>query len=45
MWQKPLKIRESCKVKDRCSEAGYTIIDDMMSLPERLPGIYRRLTT
>lgn len=24
---------------------GYTLIDDIHSLPERLPGIYRRLTT
>jgi nitric oxide reductase NorD protein len=24
---------------------GYTIIDDVLSLPERMPGIYRRLTT
>ena len=24
---------------------GYTIIDDVLSLPERLPGIYRRLTS
>jgi len=24
---------------------GYTIIDDVLSLPERLPGIYSRLTT
>jgi hypothetical protein len=27
------------------SEVGYTIIDDVLSLPERMPAIYRRLTT
>jgi nitric oxide reductase NorD protein len=26
-------------------DIGYTIIDDVLSLPERMPGIYRRLTT
>ena len=26
-------------------EVGYTIIDDVLSLPERMPAIYRRLTT
>lgn len=26
-------------------EVGYTIIDDVMNLPERIPAIYRRLTT
>ena len=26
-------------------EVGYTIIDDVLNLPERLPGIYSRLTT
>jgi hypothetical protein len=26
-------------------EVGYTIIDDVLGLPERLPGIYSRLTT
>ena len=30
---------------DLLSEVGYTIIDNVMSLPERLPGIYRKLTT
>ena len=30
---------------DCYAEIGYTIIDDVMSLPERMPGIYRRLTT
>lgn len=33
------------ELKDLYGEVGYTIIDDIMSLPERLPGIYRRLTT
>ncbi|MFN0087386.1 MAG: nitric oxide reductase activation protein NorD [Blastocatellia bacterium] len=38
--------RESeSELKDLYGEVGYTIIDDVMSLPERLPGIYRRLTT
>ena len=26
-------------------DVGYTIIDDVLSLPERLPNIYRRLTS
>jgi nitric oxide reductase activation protein len=33
------------QLKDLYGEVGYTIIDDVMSLPERLPGIYSRLTT
>ena len=33
------------ELKDLYGEVGYTIIDDVISLPERLPGIYRRLTT
>jgi nitric oxide reductase NorD protein len=33
------------QLKDMYGEVGYTIIDDVLSLPERLPGIYRRLTT
>ncbi|HEX8844341.1 MAG TPA: VWA domain-containing protein [Pyrinomonadaceae bacterium] len=38
--------RESeTELKDLYGEIGYTIIDDVMSLPERMPGIYRRLTT
>ncbi len=38
--------RESeAELKDLYGEVGYTIIDDVMSLPERLPGIYKRLTT
>ncbi|MFN0119434.1 MAG: nitric oxide reductase activation protein NorD [Blastocatellia bacterium] len=38
--------RESeAELKDLYGDVGYTIIDDVMSLPERLPGIYRRLTT
>jgi nitric oxide reductase activation protein len=27
------------------SDAGYTIIDDASSLPERLPILYKRITT
>ena len=38
--------RESeSELRDLYGDVGYTIIDDVMSLPERLPGIYRRLTT
>ena len=38
--------RESeSELRDLYGEIGYTIIDDVMSLPERLPGIYRRLTS
>jgi nitric oxide reductase NorD protein len=38
--------RESeTELKDLYGEVGYTIIDDILSLPERMPGIYRRLTT
>lgn len=38
--------RESeSELRDLYGEIGYTIIDDILSLPERLPGIYRRLTT
>ena len=38
--------RESeAELKDLYGEVGYTIIDDVLTLPERLPGIYRRLTT
>jgi DNA-binding transcriptional MerR regulator len=38
--------RESeSELRDLYGEIGYTIIDDIMTLPERLPGIYRRLTT
>ena len=47
-------ITPFCITIDRDSEAelrdlygavGYTIIDDVLNLPERLPAIYRRLTT
>jgi nitric oxide reductase NorD protein len=38
--------RESeAELKDLYGEIGYTIIDDVLSLPERMPAIYRRLTT
>jgi hypothetical protein len=38
--------RESeAELKDLYGEVGYTIIDDVLNLPERMPGIYRRLTT
>ncbi|MCU1266233.1 MAG: hypothetical protein JWM21_2551 [Acidobacteria bacterium] len=38
--------RESeAELRDLYGDIGYTIIDDVLTLPERLPGIYRRLTT
>lgn len=38
--------RESeAEMKDLYGEVGYTIIDNVMSLPERMPNIYRRLTS
>ena len=38
--------RESeAELKDLYGDVGYTIIDDVLSLPERMPAIYRRLTT
>ncbi|MEW6730756.1 MAG: VWA domain-containing protein [Acidobacteriota bacterium] len=33
------------QLRDLYGDVGYTIIDNVLSLPERLPGIYRRLTT
>ena len=33
------------QLRDMYGEVGYTIIDDVLSLPERIPAIYRRLTT
>ncbi|MEJ7622419.1 MAG: VWA domain-containing protein [Pyrinomonadaceae bacterium] len=38
--------RESeSELKDLYGDVGYTIIDDVLSLPERMPAIYRRLTS
>jgi len=38
--------RESeAELRDLYGEIGYTIIDDVLSLPERMPGIYRRSTS
>jgi nitric oxide reductase NorD protein len=38
--------RESeAELKDLYGDIGYTIIDDVLSLPERMPAIYRRLTS
>lgn len=38
--------RESeAELKDLYGDVGYTIIDDVMTLPERMPNIYRRLTS
>ncbi|HVG32805.1 MAG TPA: VWA domain-containing protein [Pyrinomonadaceae bacterium] len=37
--------RESeAELRDLYGDIGYTIIDDVLSLPERMPGIYKRLT-
>ncbi|HEU4596474.1 MAG TPA: VWA domain-containing protein [Pyrinomonadaceae bacterium] len=33
------------ELRDLYGEIGYTIIDDVLNLPERMPAIYRRLTT
>ncbi len=33
------------ELKDLYGDVGYTIIDDVLSLPERMPNIYRRLTS
>lgn len=33
------------ELKDLYGEVGYTIIDDVLLLPEKLPNIYRRLTS
>ena len=33
------------ELKDLYGEVGYTIIDDVLHLPEKLPNIYRRLTS
>ncbi|HEY0081027.1 MAG TPA: VWA domain-containing protein [Pyrinomonadaceae bacterium] len=33
------------ELRDLYGEVGYTIIDNVLSLPERMPAIYRRLTT
>ncbi len=32
------------ELKELYGDVGYTIIDDVLSLPEKLPNIYRRLT-
>jgi nitric oxide reductase activation protein len=33
------------ELKDLYGDVGYTIIDDVLSLPERMPNIYRKLTS
>jgi hypothetical protein len=33
------------ELRDLYGEIGYTIIDNVLSLPERMPAIYRRLTS
>ncbi|MCS6885217.1 MAG: VWA domain-containing protein [Acidobacteriota bacterium] len=54
MQAKAAKITPFCITIDRdfeqhlvelYGEVGFTIIDNVLSLPERLPGIYKRLTT
>jgi nitric oxide reductase NorD protein len=38
--------RESeAELRDLYGDVGYTIIDDVLTLPERMPAIYRRLTS
>ncbi len=37
--------KEEEDLKKMYGEVGYTIVDDVLELPERLPNIYRRLTT
>ena len=32
-------------LKDMCNDMGYEVVDDIYSLPKRLPVLYRRLTT
>mgnify|MGYP001613252894 CR=1 FL=1 len=47
IFQKKITIdRDSeSELKDLYGDVGYTIIDDVLSLPEKLPNIYRRLTS
>ncbi len=33
------------ELRDLYGDVGYTVIDDVLSLPERMPNIYRRLTS
>ena len=33
------------ELKDLYDDVGYTIIDDVLTLPERMPAIYKRLTS
>jgi nitric oxide reductase activation protein len=37
--------RAESELREIYGEVGYTIVDDVLSLPERMVGIYRRLTT
>jgi serine/threonine protein phosphatase PrpC len=37
--------KEEKDFKRLYGEVGYTVVDDVLSLPERMPNIYRRLTT
>lgn len=42
-----ITIDKECEdqLRDLYGEVGYTIIDNVLSLPERMPAIYRKLTT
>lgn len=40
-----IDTKEETDLKRLYGEVGYTVVDDVLSLPERMPGIYRRLTT
>jgi hypothetical protein len=40
-----IDTKEEKDLKRLYGEVGYTVVDDVLSLPERMPGIYRRLTT
>jgi nitric oxide reductase activation protein len=35
----------SPEMEEMLEGTGYTVIDNVLNLPERMPGIYRRLTT
>lgn len=37
--------RGSPEMEEMLEGTGYMVIDNVLDLPERMPGIYRRLTT
>ena len=39
------RVCRAQQLRDLYGDVGYTIIDDVLSLPERMPNIYRRLTS